>query len=83
MKNSKIVSLSFLALSAFLLPGCKSGSNDAAVRTAWQTGDVATASLKLQESASPEKLEDAADPVLRILDAGLVAGVNGEYEQSD
>lgn len=83
MKNSKIVSLSFLALSAFLLPGCKSGSNDAAVRAAWQTGDVATASLKLQESASPEKLEDAADPVLRILDAGLVAGLNGEYELSD
>lgn len=83
MKKSSLAILSALAVSAFLFPGCKPGSNEAAVRTAWHTGDLAAASSELKKSTTPEALEDATDPVLRLLDAGLVHGLTGEYARSD
>lgn len=83
MKKSALVSISALAISAFLFSGCKSGSNDAAVRAAWHAGDLAGASAELKKSTEADALEDATDPALCLLNAGLVHGLTGEYELSD
>ena len=83
MKKSSLVSISALAISAFLFSGCKSGSNDAAMRAAWHVGDLDGASAELKKSTEADALEDATDPALCLLNAGLVHGLTGEYELSD
>lgn len=88
MKTAKLtlVSLTAAAMSAFFLSGCDS-SKHLDPHAQWQTGDVSSAASVARqnlETGDMEKmfktLDSDDEPLLWVLDAGLIAGINGEYE---
>lgn len=82
MNKKQIVSLSAVALSAFVFAGCASGPDRDVVSKAWTVGDVKTASTELKREADDKTLLDSGD-LLWILDGGVVSGLDGDYAESD
>lgn len=76
-----------IALTALVFAGCAARPDYTKIRPAWENGDLQTASTEIQRDAgypvgSSDKVETAKDPLRWMLNAGSIAGVNGEFAAS-
>lgn len=81
MNKFQLISFSAVALSALVFSGCSSSTdpNYLAVNRGWAAGDVNAAAAELKKNATPENVANAREPLLWMLDAGLMTGLSGEY----
>lgn len=80
MSKLQLISFAAAVVSAVVFPGCEpSGPNYLVVNRAWETGDVDAASEEIQKDATPDAVADADEPLLWMLNAGLIAGLAGDY----
>lgn len=80
MKNLNRYSVPAVALSALVFSGCPHvGPDYVAANRAWALGDIESAASELQKGAEPETVAKADEPLLWMLDAGLVSGLTGDY----
>ncbi len=76
-----------IALTALIFAGCATRPDYTKIRPAWESGDLQTASVEIQRDAgypsgSSNKVETAKEPLRWMLNAGSIAGVNGEFAAS-
>lgn len=87
MKKSYLTRTVFpamLGLSALIFAGCPPvGPNYTNIDQAWKTGNTSVASQEILKNATKENVEKYDERIRWMLNAGSIAGIDGNYAESE